>query len=214
MTRVTISSQNNIGRLSLKTGTPGVSGAQGIQGTIGAQGLQGEAGIQGLQGVQGPVGSFDGDVSAFISSTGDTMTGPLVIEFEGEGLVVNANAQVVNDLRVGEILRVGDFEITSNNFTTTSDGEITIDSFPSNLYSTVKYVIQVSNVTGIHATEIFSMQNGLVVYATEYATLISDAALGYFFVETDNGLVSLKFTLNNSSGHITNIHVLRHGLRF
>lgn len=182
---VVVSTSPTVGKLSLKTGVPG---PQGPEGNVNAYG--------------------------FIANTGGTMTGPLYIEFEGDGLVVNANAQIVNDLRVGDILRVGDFEITSNNFTTTADGEITIDSFPSNLYSTVKYVIQVSNVTGIHATEIFSMQNGLVVYATEYATLISDAALGYFFVETDSGLVSLKFTLNNPAAHITNIHVLRHGLRF
>lgn len=201
--KVTVSSTPTVGRLSVRTGP---IGPQGVAGPQGAFGTQGAIGIQGADGVV--------NSEQFVAIQGSTMTGPLVIEFEGEGLVVNANAQVVNDLRVGEILRVGDFEITSNNFTTTSDGEITIDSFPSNLYSTVKYVIQVSNVTGIHATEIFSMQNGLVVYATEYATLISDAALGYFFVETDSGLVSLKFTLNNSSGHITNIHVLRHGLRF
>lgn len=182
---VVVSTSPTVGKLSLKTGVPG---PQGPEGNVNAYG--------------------------FIANTGGTMTGPLVIEFGGEGLLVNADAQIVNDLRVGEILRVGDFEITSNNFTTTSDGEITIDSFPSNLYSTVKYVIQVRNSTGIHATEIFCMQNGSVMYATEYATLISDAEKGYFSVELSGGTANLVFNLNNPSSSITNIHVLRHGLRF
>jgi len=185
---VVIATSPTVGRLSLKTGIPGPQGPEGNVNTYG-----------------------------FIANTGGTMTGPLIIEFGGEGLYVNANAQIVNDLRVGDILRVGDFEITSNNFTSTAHGEIVIDSFPASLYSTVKYVIQVSNVSGIHATELFCMQNGTVVYATEYATLLSDAQLGGFSIEIVNGAtktIELRFNLNNPTLNITKVHVLRHGLRF
>lgn len=185
---ILVATNPTVGKLSIKSGVAGATGPQGPEGNVNAYG--------------------------FIANTGGTMTGPLEIEFEGEGLYVNADAQIVQDLRVGEILRVGDFEITSNNFTTTNDGEIVIDSFPSNLYSTVKYIVQVSNVTGIHATEIFCMQNGLSIYATEYATLISNSQLGAFSVELSGGLSKLLFNINNPSLNLTNIHVLRHGLRF
>lgn len=185
---ILVATNPTVGKLSIKSGVAGATGPQGPEGNVNAYG--------------------------FIANTGGTMTGPLEIEFEGEGLYVNADAQIVQDLRVGEILRVGDFEITSNNFTTANDGEIVIDSFPSNLYSTVKYIVQVSNVTGIHATEIFCMQNGLSIYATEYATLISNSQLGAFSVELSGGSSRLLFNINNPSLNITNIHVLRHGLRF
>lgn len=193
--KISVSSNPIVGRLSVSTGP---IGPQGAQGAIGAQGPAGAA-------------ASAGD---FVGIQGSTMYGPLIIEYEGEGLLVNADAQIIEDLTVGEVLRVGDFEITSNNFTTTNNGEIVIDSFPPNLYSTVKYIVQVSNVTGIHATEILCMQNGLSIYATEYATLLSNSQLGSFSVQLSGGLSKLLFNINNPSLNITNIHVLRHGLRF
>lgn len=212
-----VTSNPTVGKVSLRTGVPGPIGPQGPAGNIIGVILNDTltaAGNTTVGATANVANALNNLITQIDLSDGGTIEGPLTIEFAGEGLYVNANAQIVNDLRVGEVLRVGDFEITSNNFTTTADGEIVIDSFPSNLYSTIKYIVQVSNISGIHATEIFCMQNGVTIYATEYATLLSDAPKGVFSVELAGGTATLKFDLNNPGATLTQIHVLRHGLRF
>jgi len=201
--KVTVSSTPTVGRLSVRTGPIGPQGVAGSQGAFGTQGAIG------TQGADGTVIS-----EQFVAIQGSTMTGPLVIEFEGEGLTVNADAQVINDLTVGQVLRVGDFEITSNNFTTTDSGVLIIDSFPSSLYSTARYTIQITDSMGdIHATELFLMQSGTQIYVTEYATLLSGNQLGGFDVDLSGGYARLLFNLNNPDEEIHLIHVLRSALR-
>lgn len=203
--KITVNPSNSVGRLSVRSGSIGPAGLQGTTGT---------QGVQGLLGVQGPAGTVAGGEN-FVSVQGSTMTGPLVIEFSGaEGLTVNADAQVVEDLTVGEVLRVGDFELSSNNFTTTGTGILVIDSFPASVYSTARYTIQITDSMGdIHATELFLMQSGTNIYVTEYATLLSGNQLGGFDVDLLAGNARLLFNLNNPGGEIHNIHVLRHALR-
>lgn len=214
---VSVSTNPTVGKLALRSGAPGPAGPAGPAGTS-AEIILNDTFLAAGNTTAAATANVANALYALIidslQSTGDTMTGPLVIEFEGEGLYVNADAQIVNDLRVGEVLRVGDFELSSNNFTTTADGEIVIDTFSTSTYSTVKYVIQLSNASNIHATELFCMQNGVSAYATEYATLLSGAPLGYFSIELSGGNAQLKFQLNNPSNAIYNIHLLRHALRF
>lgn len=203
--KITVNPVNTVGgRVSVRSGSLGPTGIQGAQGTTGT-------GLQGLQGVAGSVA----DSGSFVSVQGSTMYGPLVIEVSGsEGLTVNADAQVVEDLTVGEVLRVGDFEISSNNFTTTGSGELVIDSFLSSLYSTARYTIQITDSMGdIHATELFLMQSGTNIYVTEYATLLSGNQLGGFDVDLSGGYARLLFNLNNPDAEIHSIHVLRSALR-
>ena len=51
---------------------------------------------------------------------------------------------------------------------TTTSGQV-IDTFSSSAFGTAKYIIQAINGTDIHSTEVMLMQNGTVVYLTEYA---------------------------------------------
>lgn len=202
--KITVNPANQVG-IGVRPGTGKVSV---LSGSIGPAGVQGTTGSQGVQGTAAAAGQF-------VAIQGSTMTGPLVIEFSGaEGLTVNADAQVVEDLTVGEVLRVGDFELSSNNFTTTGSGVLVIDSFPASLYSTARYTIQITDSMGdIHATELFLMQSGAEIYVTEYATLLSGNQLGGFDVDLLAGNARLLFNLNNPGGEIHSVHVLRHALR-
>jgi hypothetical protein len=107
---------------------------------------------------------------------------------------------------------VGPSVTVANTVTTTSDSEVVIDSFPASDYITVKYVIQAKSVEGIHSTELFCMHDGMTVYTTEYAILITNYTLGVFSLVIESGMCKLKFFPDNDNNNLITIRFLRQAL--
>jgi len=127
------------------------------------------------------------------------------ISFDGESLHSTAPFS-------SNIALIGPSVTVSNTVSTTSDSEVIIDSFPSADYITVKYVIQAKSVEGIHSTELFCMHDGIDVYTTEYAVLITNYTLGVFSVVIENGSCKLKFFPDNDHNNLITIRFLRQAL--
>jgi hypothetical protein len=86
-----------------------------------------------------------------------------------------------------------------------------VDSFPITEYRTIKYVLQLSYGTDFHSTEILLLQDGTMVYTTEYATIQTDLSLGVFSSIIEGGLVKLRvsptFTNTTVKGFRTGVAV-------
>lgn len=123
---------------------------------------------------------------------------------------ITVGATTVNTSYVSaNVLVSGPTETTYNVFTTTSDVPITIDSFPSSSFTTVKYIIQTKTVEIYHSTELFCMQDGISTYLTEYATLINSHSLGTYSLELSGGICNLVFTPVNPDNNIITIKLVR-----
>jgi hypothetical protein len=105
------------------------------------------------------------------------------------------------------------YEFTSNVITSTVDGFLVLDTFPTSQYSTVKYIVHSSNIDGIHATELFTMHDGISVYTTEYATLISGAPIGNFGLSILGADVRLTCIVDNPLNNIVTFKVIRHAVK-
>jgi len=103
----------------------------------------------------------------------------------------------------------GPTETTYNVFTTNADAPITIDSFPSPSFTTVKYIIQSKSIDGYHSTELFCMQDGISSYITEYATLFNNYTLGTYSITVSGGTCNLIFHPNNPSNNIITVKLVR-----
>lgn len=103
----------------------------------------------------------------------------------------------------------GPTQTTYNVFTTNSDTPHTIDSFPSSHFTTVKYIIQAKSVDGYHSTELFTMQDGISAYLTEYATLINSHTLGSYSLTVSGGICNLIFHPNNPDNNIITVKLVR-----
>jgi hypothetical protein len=57
---------------------------------------------------------------------------------------------------------------------------VTIDLWDKDLYTTVKYLVQVKDSTSIHSQEIMVIHNGTTVYMTEYGVTTTAGELGIF----------------------------------
>ena len=111
-----------------------------------------------------------------------------------------------------EISVVGPSVTVANTVSTTSDSEVIIDSFPASDFITVKYVIQAKSIEGIHSTELFCMHDGMTVYTTEYAILITNYVLGVFSLVIESGTCKLKFFPDNDDNNLITIRFLRQAL--
>ena len=75
-----------------------------------------------------------------------------------------------------------------------------IDSFNINTYRTLKYIIQASSSDGIsfHSTEILLIHNGIDVYITEFADLITNGSLFTISSEINSNICYLYLTPSRS----------------
>ena len=87
--------------------------------------------------------------------------------------------------------------VTSTTLTTTSAS--TIATHAAATYRTVKYLVQLTQGTDYHSTEINLIHDGTTVYITEYGTLFDNAALGTFDAEIAGGNILLKLTPGSNS---------------
>jgi hypothetical protein len=123
---------------------------------------------------------------------------------------ITVGATTVNTSYISaNVLISGPTETTYNVFTTTSSDPITIDSFSSSKFTTVKYIIQSKTVDVYHSTELFCMQDGISSYITEYATLINNYTLGTYSLTISGGICNLIFHPNNPLNNIITVKLVR-----
>jgi hypothetical protein len=91
--------------------------------------------------------------------------------------------------------------VTSTSVATTS--ATTIASHSATTYRTVKYLVQCTQGTDYHSTEINLIHDGTTVYMTEYGTLFDNAVLGTFDATISSGNILLQIT----AGSATNMNV-------
>ena len=97
-------------------------------------------------------------------------------------------------------------EVLVNNTNT-----IVVDSYPATQYRSAKYLIQITDGTGLAASfetiEILLLiDNNQTVYATEYAVLSSNGDLGEFAADVQgDDIVRLYFTAYQASSKVLKI---------
>jgi hypothetical protein len=87
--------------------------------------------------------------------------------------------------------------VTSTTVATTS--ATTIASHAIATYRTVKYLVQCTQGTDYHSTEINAIHDGTTVYITEYGTLFDNAALGTFDATISGGNLLLQITAGSAT---------------
>ena len=123
---------------------------------------------------------------------------------------ITVGATTVNTSYISaNVLISGPTETTYNVFTTNADVPITIDSFASPDFTTIKYIIQSKSIDGYHSTELFCMQDGLSAYITEYATLFNNYTLGTYSLTVSGGICNLIFHPNNPDNNIITVKLVR-----
>jgi len=114
--------------------------------------------------------------------------------------VVTPQVSEINQPSTDSINAIGMFDdtammgstVTSTTLTTTSAS--TIATHAAATYRTVKYLVQLTQGTDYHSTEINLIHDGTTVYITEYGTLFDNAALGTFDATITSGNILLKLT--------------------
>lgn len=147
---------------------------------------------------------------AILSANGKEI---FITDDSGNVIVLNAASQTVNTGNVfANTIYTGPITTTYNVFTTTSNSTVTVDSFLSSDYTTVKYIIQAKSIEGVHACELFCMHDGVSTYLTEFATLITSHSLGIFNMTLESGLVKLNFEPYNPDNNIITIKMVRQAI--
>lgn len=142
------------------------------------------------------------NVTGTSALTNTNVSGVLTITNSGEGLVVG-NANVTYTLTVGSL------GITTNTVTTSSSGQVVLDTFSISDYASAKYFVQANNSANYVVSEITLLHDGINVWLTEYGTIQSGPALGTFSADIDSGDIRLLFTANNN---VNTIRSIRYGV--
>jgi hypothetical protein len=83
--------------------------------------------------------------------------------------------------------------------TTTTVTQTAIDAFSTTSYRSAKYIIQATNSTNYHYTEVAVIHDGTTAYATEFATMFTGSSLVSFAVDISGGNVRLLATAANAT---------------
>ena len=89
----------------------------------------------------------------------------------------------------------------SVSFSATTANQVA-DTFPAQSYRTAKYLVQMTNGSNYHATEVLLIHDGTTVYMTEYGTIFSNASLGTIDGDINSGSVRLLVTPANTSTQV------------
>ena len=110
-----------------------------------------------------------------------------------------------------ESIQIADTIMDSGQVLVNNTNTIEVDSYPTTQYRSAKYLIQITDGTGVSANfetiEILLMiDNNQNVYATEYAVLSSGGELGEFAADVQNdNMVRLYFTAYQASNKVLKI---------
>ena len=89
--------------------------------------------------------------------------------------------------------------------TVASTSVTTIASHAAATYRTVKYLVQCTQGTDYHSTEVNLIHDGTTVYITEYGSLWDNAALGTFDATISGGNILLQITAGSASSMTTKV---------
>lgn len=77
---------------------------------------------------------------------------------------------------------------------TTTDADQVADSFFASAYRTAKYLVQMSDGTDFHTTEVLLIHDGTNAYVTEYGTIFTNGSMGTIDADISSGKVRLLVT--------------------
>lgn len=88
--------------------------------------------------------------------------------------------------------------------TTSTTSNQVVDSVSASSFRTLQYIIQVTNsaTASYHTTSLMLIHDGLTVYLTEYATVMTGSALATFDADISAGNIRLLVTPANASSTV------------
>ena len=98
----------------------------------------------------------------------------------------------IDDIAMFDNTAVIGSSLTSTTLATTSQS--TIATHSATTYRTIKYLVQCTQGTDYHSTEINLIHDGTTAYITEYGTLFDNASLGTFDATISGGNIVLQMT--------------------
>lgn len=85
---------------------------------------------------------------------------------------------------------------TTAEFTTTTANQVA-DTFQAAAYRTAKYLVQMTDGTDHHITEVLLLHDGTTTYITEYGTIFTNGSMGTIDSDISGGYVRLLITPTN-----------------
>ena len=114
-------------------------------------------------------------------------------------LTVTGTANISGQTTFGNTVILGNIERNNISNTTATVSQTAIDSFSATAYRSAKYIIQATNSTNYHYTEVAVVHDGTAAYATEFATMFTGSSLVSFAVDISGGNVRLLATAANAT---------------
>jgi len=158
-------------------------------------------------------GATTTNIVSFLNTTNSTSTDTGAIVVSG-GVGVSLDVVVGGTLRA-EHLRIQDAVIDSTFVTTSTTSTVVIDQYPTNIYRSSKYLIQVEEDIGLTSEfqiiEILLLvTNDYTVLTTDYGLITSNGELGDFSADVDqtdpqNPLLKLYFTAYDATDKVITV---------
>lgn len=183
------------------TGTTTLAGSATAESSLGVRGNFNVTGTSLLVGGVHSVGNLG--VSGNVNVTGTTT----LSEITATVVKITSTATVVGDINFGSAGQFASYQST----TATTTATISVDSFSSTEYRTVKYLVQVTD-TGVtpnkvHVAEflLFHDNNGssTQAYVIQYGIGSNTGELGTWDSVYNAGIITLQFTPNYTPGALT-----------
>ena len=139
-----------------------------------------------------------------ISSAASTNTtsGALIV---GGGLGVSGNTWVGGGLNISSNTSGASLSTTIIQTTLATTSQTAIDTWSSNTYRTAKYLVQMTQGSNYHSTELLMVQNGTTVFLTQYGEVTTGTILGTFDATVSSGTLSLLLTPSSANSMTINI---------
>lgn len=144
--------------------------------------------------------SFEGNTGQLFSIT-DSMTGTIfsVNDISGIPSIEVLDTGEVIMAEYGGTVQIGPSTIlVSENYTTSTTNQITLDSFSTSTYRTAIYEVQMTSSTNYHTITLKAIHDGTTVYLAQYGEIFTNTSLGSFDASIATGTLSLLFTPTNA----------------
>lgn len=144
--------------------------------------------------------SFEGNTGQLFSIT-DSMSGTIfsVNDISGIPSIEVLDTGLVKLAQYGGDVQVGPSTIlVSENYTTSTTNQITLDSFSTSTYRTALYEVQMTSSTNYHTITLKAIHDGTTVYLVQYGEIFTNTSLGSFDASISGGNLNLLFTPTNA----------------
>jgi len=118
----------------------------------------------------------------------------------------NVNVNYVKGNVIATTISLTQVDSTSNTFLTSSTAQVSVDAWPTSLYRSAKYFVQVSSGANFHIIELNLVHNGTTVFLAQYGEVLTSSSLGTFDADISGSTVRLLFTGVNA---VSTVKVLR-----